>query len=137
MQQGAPMSVLAFATAPKTCRPPDSVLRLPIRTSRCRSPSSQLRMKVESKVTTIAFASTLTGASAADAIDEGQPSARGERLCGQLAGVDRPVIENRDQGPGSFGGAVGVAELIEQGNEGAWRKVFATSVRAARENDMA
>src|SRR4051812_21625552 len=48
---------------------------------------------------------------------EGQPSARGERLCGQLAGVDRPVIENRDQGPGSFGGAVGVAELIEQGNE--------------------
>ena len=31
--------------------------------------------------------------------------------------MDRPVIENRDQGPGSFGGAVGVAELIEQGNE--------------------
>ena len=43
----APMSVLAFATAPKTCRPPDSVSTLPIRTSRCRSPSSQLRMKVE------------------------------------------------------------------------------------------
>jgi len=48
---------------------------------------------------------------------EGQPGARGERLCGQLAGVDRPVIENRDQGPGSFGGAEGGAELIEQGNE--------------------
>src|SRR5215212_3541862 len=38
------------------------------RPSRCRSPSSQLRMKVESKLTTIAFASTLTGASAADVI---------------------------------------------------------------------
>jgi hypothetical protein len=44
------------------------VSTLPIRTSRCRSPSSQLRMKVESKVTTIASASTLTGASAADVI---------------------------------------------------------------------
>src|SRR3954447_8082865 len=65
----APMSVLTFATAPKTCRPPDSVSTLPIRTSRCRWPSSQLRMKVESKVTTIAFASTLTGASATDVID--------------------------------------------------------------------
>src|SRR3954449_1866580 len=32
---------------------------------------------------------------------KGQPSARGERLCGQLAGVDRPVIENRYQGPGA------------------------------------
>ena len=42
---------------------------LPIRTSRCRSPSSQLRMKVESKVTMIAPASTLTGASAAEVID--------------------------------------------------------------------
>src|SRR3954451_21042324 len=31
---------------------------------------------------------------------EGEPGARGERLCGQLAGVDRPVIENRDQRPG-------------------------------------
>src|SRR5215210_294577 len=28
---------------------------------------------------------------------EGEPGALGERLCGQLAGVDRPVIENRDQ----------------------------------------
>ena len=27
---------------------------------------------------------------------EGELGARGERLCGQLAGVDRPVIENRD-----------------------------------------
>src|SRR3954454_7309913 len=64
-----PMSVLTFATAPKTCRPPDSVSTLPIRTSRCHWPSSQLRMKVESKVTTIAFASTLTGVSAAEVID--------------------------------------------------------------------
>jgi hypothetical protein len=31
--------------------------------------------------------------------------------------VDRPVVENRDQGPGSFGGAVGGAEPIEQGNK--------------------
>jgi hypothetical protein len=45
---------------------------------------------------------------------EGEPSARGERLCGQLAGVDRPVVENRDQGPGAFGGAVCGAELVEQ-----------------------
>ena len=29
---------------------------------------------------------------------EGEPGAPGERLCGQLAGVDRPVVENRDQG---------------------------------------
>src|SRR3954463_1723910 len=65
----APMSVLTFATAPKNCRPPDSVSTLPIRTSRCRWPSSQLRMKVESKVTMIASASTLTGSAAADVID--------------------------------------------------------------------
>src|ERR671911_2302921 len=48
---------------------------------------------------------------------EGQPGARGERLCCQLAGVDRPVIENRDQRPGAFGGAVCGTELVEQGNE--------------------
>jgi len=45
---------------------------------------------------------------------EGEPRARGERLCGQLAGVDRPVIENRDQRPGPAGGAVGGAKLVEQ-----------------------
>lgn len=45
---------------------------------------------------------------------EGQPGARGERLCCQLAGMDRPVIENRDQRPGAFGDAVGGAELVEQ-----------------------
>src|SRR3954447_19391575 len=45
---------------------------------------------------------------------EGEPGALGERLCGQLAGVDRPVVENRDQGSGSFGGAVGGAKLVEQ-----------------------
>ena len=48
---------------------------------------------------------------------EGEPGALGERLCCQLAGVDRPVVENRDQGPGSFGGAVGGAELVEQGDK--------------------
>jgi hypothetical protein len=48
---------------------------------------------------------------------EGEPGALGERLCGQLAGVDRPVVEHCDQRPGAFGGAVGSAELIEQGNK--------------------
>src|ERR1051326_2122236 len=48
---------------------------------------------------------------------EGEPRARGERLCGQLAGVDRPIIENRDQGLGAFGGAVGSAKLVKQGNK--------------------
>ena len=41
----------------------------------------------------------------------------GERAGCQLAAVDRSVVENRDQGPGAFGGAVGGAELVEQGNE--------------------
>ena len=45
---------------------------------------------------------------------DGQPGARGERLCCQLAGVDRPVIENCDQRPGAFGDAVGGAKLVEQ-----------------------
>src|SRR5215210_5587505 len=45
---------------------------------------------------------------------EGEPGALGERLYGQLAAVDWPVIENRNQRPGSFGGAVGGAELVEQ-----------------------
>ena len=48
---------------------------------------------------------------------EGEPGARGECLCGQLAGVDRPVIEHRNQRPGAFGGAVGGAKLVEQGNK--------------------
>jgi hypothetical protein len=48
---------------------------------------------------------------------EGEPGALGERLCGQLAGVDRPVVENRDQGRGAFGGAVGGAELVERGDK--------------------
>ena len=48
---------------------------------------------------------------------EGQPGARGERLCGQLAGVDWPVVEHRDQRTGAFGGAVGGAKRVEQGNE--------------------
>jgi hypothetical protein len=45
---------------------------------------------------------------------EGEPGALGERLCGQFAAVDRPVVENRDQGPGAFGGAVCGAKLVEQ-----------------------
>ena len=45
---------------------------------------------------------------------EGEPSALGERLCGQLAAVDRAVVENRNQRPGAFGGAISGAELIEQ-----------------------
>src|SRR5215212_6490403 len=48
---------------------------------------------------------------------EGEPGARGERLCCQLATVDRLVVENRDQGPDTVGGAVRSAELIEQGNK--------------------
>src|SRR5947209_18713392 len=49
---------------------------------------------------------------------DGEPGALGKRAGCQLAGVDRPVVENRDQGPGAFGGAVGGTELVEQGNEG-------------------
>ena len=45
---------------------------------------------------------------------EGQPRALGKGAGGQLAAVDRPVIENRDQGPGAFGGAVCGAELVER-----------------------
>src|SRR3954469_25596167 len=45
---------------------------------------------------------------------DGQPGARGECLCCQLAGMDRPVIENRDQRPAAFGDAVGGAKLVEQ-----------------------
>jgi hypothetical protein len=45
---------------------------------------------------------------------EGEPGARGERLCGQLAAVDWSVVENRDQRPGAFGDAVGGAKLVEQ-----------------------
>src|SRR5215208_7273358 len=48
---------------------------------------------------------------------EGEPGTLGKRLCCQFAAVDRSVVENRDQGPGSFGGAVCGAELVEQGQE--------------------
>src|SRR4051794_14059678 len=48
---------------------------------------------------------------------EGEPGALGKRAGCQPAGVDRPVVENRNQGPGAFGGAVGGAELVEQGNK--------------------
>src|ERR671933_2142862 len=45
---------------------------------------------------------------------EGEPGARGERLCCQLAGVDWPVVEHRDQRPGALGDAIGGAKLVEQ-----------------------
>ena len=48
---------------------------------------------------------------------DGEPGTLGKRAGCQLAGVDRPVVEHRDQGPGAFGGAVGGAKLVEQGNE--------------------
>src|SRR3954447_1963902 len=48
---------------------------------------------------------------------EGEPGALGERLYGQFAAVDWSVIENRDQRPGAFGGAVDGAKLVEQGNK--------------------
>ena len=48
---------------------------------------------------------------------EGEPGALGERLCGQFAAVDRPIVENRNERPGAFGGAVGGAKLVEQGNK--------------------
>src|SRR5918994_5006505 len=49
---------------------------------------------------------------------DGEPGTLGKRAGCQLAGVDWPVVENRDQGPGAFGGAVGGAKPVEQGNEG-------------------
>src|SRR3954447_17607419 len=48
---------------------------------------------------------------------EGEPRARGEGAGCQLAAMDRPVIEHRDQRTGAFGGAVGGTELVEQGKE--------------------
>jgi hypothetical protein len=48
---------------------------------------------------------------------DGEPGALGECAGGQLAGMDRPVVEDRNQGPGSFDGAVGGAKLVEQGNK--------------------
>src|SRR5215211_6697788 len=48
---------------------------------------------------------------------EGEPGALGKCARCQPAAVDRPVVENRDQGPGAFGGAIGSAKLVEQGNK--------------------
>src|SRR4051794_11326000 len=48
---------------------------------------------------------------------DGEPGTLGKCVCCQLAAVDRPVVENCDQGPGAFGGAVGGAKLVEQGNK--------------------
>src|SRR5919112_5971017 len=44
---------------------------------------------------------------------EGEPGALGEGAGCQLAAVDRPVVENRNERPGAFGGAVGSTELVE------------------------
>ena len=48
---------------------------------------------------------------------EGEPGALGDCASCQLAAVDRAVVENRNQGPGSFGGAVSGAKPVEQGNK--------------------
>ena len=48
---------------------------------------------------------------------EGEPGALGKRLCRQLAAVDRSIIENRNERPGAFGGAVCGAKLVEQGDK--------------------
>src|SRR3954470_12555996 len=45
---------------------------------------------------------------------EGKPGTFGESTGCQPADVDRPVVENRDERPGAFGGAVGGAEAVEQ-----------------------
>src|SRR3954447_19295056 len=44
---------------------------------------------------------------------DGEPGTLGKRAGCQPAGVDRPVVENRDQGSGSFGGAVDGAKQVE------------------------
>jgi len=48
---------------------------------------------------------------------EGEPGALGKGAGCQLAGVDRPVVEDRNQRPTAFGGAIGGAELVEQRNK--------------------
>src|SRR3954454_6443582 len=48
---------------------------------------------------------------------EGEPGTLGEGAGCQLAAVDGSVVENRDQGPSAFGGAVGGAKLVKQGEE--------------------
>src|SRR5690349_20675560 len=45
---------------------------------------------------------------------DGEPGGCGEGTGSQLAAVDRPIVENRDQGSGAFGGAGGSAELVKQ-----------------------
>ena len=48
---------------------------------------------------------------------EGEPGALGKRAGCQLAAVDRPIVENRDQRSDAFGGPVDGAKLVEQGDE--------------------
>src|SRR3954469_17018619 len=48
---------------------------------------------------------------------EGEPGTLGEGAGCQLAAVDWSIVENRDQGPSAFGGAVGGAKLVKQGEE--------------------
>src|SRR4051794_28335343 len=63
---------------------------------------------------------------------EGEPGAVGERACCQLAAVDRSVVENRDQRPGAFGGAVSGAEVIEQATKSVERLVGLVCTRRRR-----
>jgi hypothetical protein len=51
---------------------------------------------------------------------EGRPHALAERARCQLAAVDRSVVENRHQGPGSFEGAVRGARLNRAGRQSRW-----------------
>jgi hypothetical protein len=75
---------------------------------------------------------------------EGEPGARGERLCGQLAAMDWPVVENRDQRPGAFGGAIGGTELVEQvdkvggslGSAGMHQKTPADRIKGAEHRPL-
>ena len=68
---------------------------------------------------------------------EGEPRARGERLGCQLAAVDRPVVEHRDQGSGAFGGAVCGPELVEQGEEVGGALVRRRQARFCRQERIA
>src|ERR671916_3052245 len=48
---------------------------------------------------------------------DGEPGTLGKRAGCQFAAVDRSIVENRDQGPGAFGGAVGGAKFVEQSDK--------------------
>jgi hypothetical protein len=48
---------------------------------------------------------------------DGQPWSGGQSLGGDLAGMDRTVVEHDDQGAGPLSGAIGSTDQIEQGDE--------------------